>query len=64
MEKKYGPYKPYVRKKLLLDIPLELHKQLKMVAAQEDNTVTGLITKTLVKLIVDWYVKGKHDQLT
>lgn len=60
MEKKYGPYKPYIRKKILLDIPLELHKQLKMVAAQENNTVTGLITKTLVKMIVDWYIKGKQ----
>lgn len=60
MEKKYGPYRPYVRKKILLDMPLELHNQLRMVAAQEGLTITGLINKTLVKVVVDWYIKGKQ----
>jgi predicted HicB family RNase H-like nuclease len=65
MEKRFGPYRPYARKKILLDIPLELHKQLKILAAKENQSVNTLIARTLVKMIVnDLYIKGKYDHFT
>ena len=65
MEKRFGPYRPYVRKKLLIDIPIELHTQLKEMADQEQISVNTLIARTLVKMIVnEWYIKGKYPHFT
>ena len=58
-------FRPYIRKRFLVDIPVELHDQLRKMAKKEGCSLNTLITKTLVKMIVnEVYIKGKYENYT
>ena len=54
-------FKPYIRKRFLIDVPVELHDQLKGMAKKENISLNSLITRTLVKMIVnELYIRDKY----
>ena len=56
---------PYDKQRLTIEIPCELHKQLKAFAQHQHISMNSLILKTLVKMIVnECYIKGKYPHFT